>query len=192
VNDERRLLAEQIFERSRAYDTRQEDRRRRYRNVEPESARLLHMLVLATHPRRVLELGTSNGYSTIWLGDACEKVGASLVTVDRDATRLSEAAAHLRAASLNVELREEDAGAVLRDSSDGVWDFVFLDAERDAYAGYWPDLLRTLAPGGLLAIDNVRSHAEEVAEVSDVITAERSVVSEVVPVGAGLRLVVKQ
>jgi predicted O-methyltransferase YrrM len=80
----------------------------------------------------------------------------------------------------------------LRRASDGRWDFVFLDAERPAYAGYWPDLLRTLRPsGGLLAIDNMLSHADEVEDVTRLIDAEPSVESVLVPVGAGLRLVVR-
>ena len=50
-----------------------------------------------------------------------------------------------------MDVRVADAGDVLSESDDGAWGFVFLDAERPAYAGYWPDLLRTLAHGGLLA-----------------------------------------
>lgn len=185
-------LAARVLERSRAHDAAEPDRLRRYRNLEPESAELLALLVTAKGPRRVLELGTSNGYSTLWLGDACERTGAELVSVDVDAARQEEAAAHLREAGLGgVTLRAEDAGAVLRESADASWDLVFLDAERDAYASYWPDLRRTLAPGGLLAIDNVLSHAAEVAEVTGLIAADEGVETTVVPVGAGLRLAVR-
>jgi predicted O-methyltransferase YrrM len=189
----RHELAVRLLERSRAHDAAEPDRLRRYRNLEPESAGLLALLVIAKAPRRVLELGTSNGYSTLWLGDACEQVGAELVSVDVDADRQAEAAEHLREARLDrVALRIQDGGALLRGSPDGAWDLVFLDAERDAYAGWWPELRRTLAPGGLLAIDNVLSHAAEVAEVLAIIAADDAVESTVVPVGAGLRLVVRR
>jgi predicted O-methyltransferase YrrM len=188
----RQELAARVLERSREHDAGEPDRLRRYRNLEPDSARLLALLVLATAPRRVLELGTSNGYSTLWLGDACEQVGTQLVSVDVDGARQAEAAEHLREAGLEVTLREQDGGALLRESPDAAWDLVFLDAERDAYAGWWPDLRRTLAPGGLLAIDNVLSHAAEVAHVTALIGADAGVESTVVPVGAGLRLVVRR
>ena len=56
-----------------------------------------------------------------------------------------------------------DAAETLAQSESGIWDVVFLDAERGAYVGYWPDLLRALRVGGLLVVDNVLSHAEEVA-----------------------------
>ena len=181
-----------MLERSRAHDAAEPDRLRRYRNLEPDTARLLGLLVLATAPRRVLELGTSNGYSTLWLGDACEQVGAELVSVDVDAARQAEAAEHLREAGLDVTLHVQDGGALLREAPDAAWELVFLDAERDAYSGWWPDLRRTLAPGGLLSIDNVLSHEAEVAEVTGLIEGDPGVESTVLPVGAGLRLVVRR
>jgi predicted O-methyltransferase YrrM len=74
------------------------------------------------------------------------------------------ARANLALAGLAAELRTEDAAETLQQARDGYFDFVFLDAERSAYASYWPNLLRTLrADGGLLTIDNVLSHAQEVA-----------------------------
>lgn len=88
-----------------------------------------------------------------------------------------------------VELRTADAGTELASSGDGAYDFVFLDSERDAYVGYWEDLVRMLAPGGLVAVDNVLSHADEVAEFRALVEADPRVLSSVVPVGAGLMLI---
>ena len=65
---------------------------------------------------------------------------------------------------------------------------MFLDSERPAYPGYLPDLVRTLAPGGLLAVDNVQSHPHELVEFTELIEAEPELTQTVVPVGAGLRL----
>jgi predicted O-methyltransferase YrrM len=102
------------------------------------------------------------------------------------------ARATLERAGLAAELVTGDAGETLRASPDAAWDLVFLDAERPAYAGYWPDLLRTLRPGGgLLAIDNVVSHAAEVEDVTALIEAEPAVTTAFVPIGAGVRLVVR-
>ena len=103
----------------------------------------------------MLEVGTSNGYSTIWLADAARAVGAELTSVELDADRLRQAQANLEDAGLatGVELLNTDAGAVLRAGRSGIYDLVFLDAERSEYTGYWPELARVLAPGGLLAVD---------------------------------------
>jgi predicted O-methyltransferase YrrM len=141
----------------------------------------------------VLEIGTSNGYSTLWLADAVSATGGRLVTVDVDGERSAMAAANLGRAGLRelVELRVQDAALTLREAQDESVDLVFLDAERPAYAGYWPQLLRVLAPGGLLCVDNVHSHAAEVSELRELIAAERGVHEAVVPTGAGLLLVVR-
>jgi len=187
----RQRVAQEIFEDSRAHDADQADRRLRFRNVEPETAQLLAVLIRSTRARSILELGTSNGYSTIWLADAAETTEGTLVSVDIAPDRTELARANLARSGLDAELRTEDATRTLQEAPDGCWDFIFLDAERPAYAGYWPQLLRTLRPdGGLLAIDNVLSHADEVEHVTGLIEAEPSVESVLVPIGAGLRLVV--
>jgi predicted O-methyltransferase YrrM len=191
MNPDRRAVADELLAASREHDAAQEDRVARYRNLEPESAELLSVLVKAAAPQNILELGTSNGYSTIWLADAAEAVGARLVSAEIDGARTEQARGNLERAGLTADLRTQDAGELLRDTGDGEWGFVFLDAERPAYAGYWPDLLRVLAPGALLVIDNVISHAEQVEEVTSLIEAEPGVTSALVPIGAGLRVVVK-
>jgi predicted O-methyltransferase YrrM len=191
VDEARRTIAAELLAASRAHDAAQEDRLNRYRNLEPESAEMLAVLVRAMKPRTMLELGTSNGYSTIWLADAAETIGVELTSVEIDPERTAQAREQLNRAGLAPDLRVDDAGEVLRESGDGEWGFVFLDAERPAYAGYWPDLLRTLEPGGLLAIDNVLSHADQVEEVTALIEAEPSVTTALVPIGAGVRLVVR-
>jgi predicted O-methyltransferase YrrM len=191
VDEARRTIAAELLAASREHDAAQDDRLNRYRNLEPESAEMLAVLVRATRPRTILELGTSNGYSTIWLADAAAETGAQLTSVEIDPERTAQAREQLERAGLQADLRVQDAGELLRESEDDTWGFVFLDAERPAYAGYWPDLVRTLEPGGLLAIDNVLSHAEQVEEVTALIEAEPSVTTALVPIGAGVRLVVR-
>ena len=192
MNADRRAIAADVLAAARAHDATQADRLARFRNVEAETAELLGVVVRAARARRVLELGTSNGYSTIWLADAVEATGGAVTSVEIDPARTAMARANLERAGLAAELVTGDAGETLRVSADGAWDLVFLDAERPAYAGYWPDLLRVLRPGGgLLAIDNVVSHAAEVADVTALIEAEPAVTSALVPVGAGIRLVVR-
>jgi predicted O-methyltransferase YrrM len=188
----RRELAAEIHAAATEHDAAQADRLDRYRILEPETAELLAVLVKATGPRRLLELGTSIGYSTLWLADAAEAVGATLVSVELDAERSATARENLERAGLAADLRAEDAGEALRGSADESWDLIFLDAERPAYAGYWPDVLRSLAPRGLVAVDNVISHADQVEELLALMAAEPAVTTTQVPVGAGLQLAVKR
>jgi predicted O-methyltransferase YrrM len=187
----RRELAHEIITAARAHDALEANRQARFRNVEPDTAELLGVLIRASGARRILELGGSNGYSTIWLADAAQATGGEVTSVEIDAQRTAIARANLERAGLSAQLRTQDAAQALAGAPDDWWDFVFLDAERSAYAAYWPDLLRSLRPGGgLLVIDNVLSHPDEVAALGGLIESEPSVCSTVVPIGAGLRLVV--
>ena len=187
----RRELLEQLYRDSRAHDASQEDRLLRFRNVEPESAALLAVLIRATDARRLLEIGTSNGYSTIWLADAADATGGRVVSVEVDAARTALARENLQRARLTADLRTEDAATTLAQAADGSFDFVFLDAERSAYVSYWPALVRTLAPAGLLVVDNVLSHEDQLVEFSALVDADSRVTTTVVPIGAGLRLAVR-
>jgi predicted O-methyltransferase YrrM len=192
MDEARRDLLQQLYRESREHDAAQEDRLLRFRNVEPESAALLGVLIRATAAQRLLEIGTSNGYSTIWLADAAEATGGELVSLEIDPERTELARANLARAGLEADLRTQDAAEALADWPDGAWDFVFLDAERPHYVSYWPDLVRTLAPAGLLVVDNVLSHADQLVEFTALVETDSRVITTVVPIGAGLRVAVRE
>lgn len=175
------------------HDAGKTDRLERLRNLEPDTAALLALLVRATGARRVLELGTSNGYSTVWLADAVASNEGGLTSVELDPERTTQAAQNLEQAGLRrfVDLRIQDAADTLRQSDDAEWDMIFLDAERPAYAGYWPDLVRVLRPRGVLAVDNVLSHASEVEEFRALVSADERVSEALAPTGAGALLIVR-
>jgi predicted O-methyltransferase YrrM len=193
MDPELEQLLETLYEEGRGYDASTGDRRERLRNVEPESARMLAVLIRALKPCVILELGTSNGYSTIWLADAARAIGARVTSVEVDPGRAAQAQQNLQLASLreHVELRLEDALETLADAPESSWDLIFLDAERPAYPSYWPDLLRTLRPSGLLVVDNAISHEHELIEFRELVERDERVTDSLVPIGAGMLLVVK-
>jgi predicted O-methyltransferase YrrM len=194
VNRERERLLEELAAFGRAYDAERSDRRERLRNLEPESARLLWLLLRVIRARDVLELGTSNGYSTIWLADAVTDTGGHVTTIEIDAERARMAEENFARAGLDqrIELRVADAGEALAASPRNAWDVIFLDAERPHYVGYWPDLVRSLRPLGLLAVDNVLSHADELGDFRHIVDDAAEVAAMVVPTGAGLFLITKE
>ena len=191
MNAERRALATEILAAAREHDAAQEDRLDRFRVLEPETAELLAFLVRVTRARDVLEIGTSIGYSTLWLADAVADTGGRLASVEIDQARSDRARETLGRAGLRAALIVGDGATVLRSSADAAYDLVFLDAERPAYAGYWPDVLRVLRPGGLVAIDNVLSHPDQVTEILALIADEPAVTGTLVPIGAGLQLALR-
>ena len=193
MDDKLRALLDELYRDGLRYDDSQADRLNRRRNLEPDAAALLSVVIQAMGARNVVEIGTSNGYSTIWLADAVRARDGRVLSVDTDGAAQQVAAANLAAAGLGelVELHLGDGGAALAGLTDGGTDVLFLDSERPEYPGWWPHPVRVLRPGGLLVVDNVLSHPDEVAPFLRLIEGEPALTATVVPVGKGELLAVK-
>jgi predicted O-methyltransferase YrrM len=193
MDPERGALLAALAAHGREHDAARADRRERLRNVEPETAAMLAVLVRALRAARLLEIGTSNGYSTIWLADAAEAHGGRVLSVDVDEGRQQQARENIARAGLrqSVELRIEDAARTLADLPEGAIDFIFLDAERPAYVSYWEDLVRVLAAPGLLVVDNAVSHADEMNEFRGLAEGDGRVSAALVEVGAGVLVIAR-
>jgi predicted O-methyltransferase YrrM len=193
VDPDRRAIAAEVFTAGRGYDAAQPNRLDRLRNVEPQTGELLGVLVRASGSRRILEVGTSNGHSTLWLADAAEAVGGRVETLDIDPRRTQLACANLERAGLGAiaDCRTIGAAQALAEYPEAAWDFVFLDAERPEYPGYWPNLRRALAPGATLAIDNAISHESELQSFNRLLGDDPQLTSALVPIGAGLIVAVR-
>ena len=177
----------------KANDAATAERPRRMLNITRDTGELLAVLVRATLARRVLEIGTSNGYSTLWLAEAARSVGGSVTTVESSEfkARLAEENFSRSGLAARIDLVRDDAGRVLARSESSGFDFVFLDSERSEYPGWWPDLRRVLRPGGLLVVDNATSHEQEMAPFVALVRADAGFVTALVPVGNGEFVAVK-
>ncbi|WP_038343722.1 O-methyltransferase [Acinetobacter sp. A47] len=181
-----------LYDQFKQHDAQQSDRLSRYRNIEVESAKLLAMLIRSQQAKRILEIGTSTGYSTLWLAEAAQSVGGKVQTLEID--RLRSAQAHKYAQEFGLEQQVDfwvgDAVDFLAQTTQ-VFDFILLDAERVDYVSYWDDLKRLLQnAGSTLMIDNVISHAAEVKSFLELIKNDDDYMSTILPVGAGLCMVV--
>jgi predicted O-methyltransferase YrrM len=175
-----------LFDRGRDHDAAEPDRLRRRRNLEPATAELLTLVLRIAGARDIVEIGTSNGYSAIWLADAARATGGTVTSVD--VAPWPGLADNLLAAGVDVRLVLADGGAFLADRPDASVDLLFLDAERVEYDRWWPHPVRVLRPGGVLAIDNVLSHPGEVAPILARLGAFPALVGSTVAVGKGLYL----
>lgn len=188
-----RTLLKSLHQAGVEHDAKRSDRLLRRRNLEPDSAALLAVVLRAANARSMVEIGTSNGYSTIWFADVLRANGGEpLLSVDLDGAVQQEAAENLARAGLGdyVRLRQADGGGVLSELADGSVDALFLDSERPEYPGWWPHPKRVLRPGGLLIVDNVLSHPDEVADFLALVEADGQFTSTVAAVGKGLLLAV--
>jgi predicted O-methyltransferase YrrM len=192
VADLAALLAE-LEEFGKQNDATITDRPRRMLNITRDTGEFLAVLVKAMHAARVLEIGTSNGYSTLWLAQAVRAIGGAVTTVEMAELKIRmarETFARSGLASL-ITVVHDDAGRVLKRTADGSYDLVFLDSERPEYPGWWPDLRRVLRPGGLLVVDNATSHPEQMAPFVALVTADATFTTSLVPVGNGEFLAVR-
>ena len=190
----RQTFLDELYAHGRAHDERREDRAQRLRNVEPETAELLGVLVRAMqrharardrHLQRLLD-DLARRRRRGRRRHASSRSRSRPSAPPRRVDNVAEAGV-----ADFVELRTQDAAEALRSFADDAFDLIFLDAERPLYAGYWPDLMRVLRPNGLLVVDNTLSHAKELVEFSELVYSAPQVTSTLVTVGAGVLLIVK-
>lgn len=167
-------------------DARETERPRRMLNITPDTGRLLWILVRSTRARRLLEVGTSNAYSTIWLADAARGTDGRVITLEADGGKIALARDNLGRAGCadRVELLAGRAADTLGTLA-GPFDFVFLDADRPSYLTYLELVLPKVVPGGLIVADNVTSHASELAAYLARVKSHPQLFSVTIPVGKG-------
>lgn len=137
-----------------------------YLNVPYQDGKVLHDLALRLGAKRILEIGTSTGHSTIWLAWAAAKTGGKVTTIEIDRGRHERALANFRRAGIAeyVDARLGDAHELVK-TLPGPWDFVFQDADKEWYLQYFLDLDPKMAPGGCYTAHNVaRPTAREVRD----------------------------
>jgi predicted O-methyltransferase YrrM len=193
VSDSLEALKTELERLGASNDGATAERSRRMLNITRDTGEFLSVLVRATLARRVLEIGTSNGYSTLWLAEAIRAIGGAVTTVEFSEYKVGLASANFARSGLApyITLVHDDAAHLLRRSEQSSFDFIFLDSERSEYLGWWPQLRRVLRPGGLLVVDNATSHADQLAPFVAVVHADPLFAASLVPVGNGEFLAVK-
>src|SRR5882672_9323009 len=165
MNNQLQELLAELEQFGNGNDSATTERSRKMLNITRDTGEFLSVLVRATVARRVLEIGTSNGYSTLWLADAARAIGGCVTTVELAEYKVGLASANFRRSGLSpfITLVHDDAGRLLQRSEPSAYDLIFLDSERPEYPNWWPHLRRVLRPGGLLIVDNATSHVEQMA-----------------------------
>lgn len=158
----------------------------RLRAITPDVGQFLVTLIAATGARTIVEVGTSSGYSTLYLATGARQTGGRVLTFEVDPAKVELATETFAAAGVAdiVELRHEDGVAGLGSFS-GQADLVFLDAEKAAYLGALEPAIIALRSGGLLVADNLISHEAELASFREEALADPRLVGLVVPIGKG-------
>lgn len=140
-------------------------------SVPRKDGEFLHFLIKATRSRNILEVGTSHGFSAIWMGLALEETGGRITTIEIDKERYNLARKHVSEAGLSQRITciKGDAHAeVVR--LDGPFDFVFLDADKEGQLDYFNKLYpKKLVPGGILTVHNAIRQASSMKDYLEMI-----------------------
>ena len=130
-------------------------------NVPREDGRLLRLLTETNGAKNVVEIGTSNGYSGIWLCLALQTTGGKLTTHEIDANRAALARENFKKAGVDklITLVEGDAHEMVKNLKDPI-DVLFIDADKEGYFDYLNKLLPLMRPGGLILAHNVNRRGE--------------------------------
>jgi len=158
----------------------------RLRQISPETGRLLALLASAAPQGTILEIGTSAGYSGLWLSLACIQNQRRLTTFELSPTKASLAAETFRLAEVEpfVELVNGDALAHLPNYRQIA--FCFLDTAKALYQACFELVVPRLVPGGWLVADNVISHAQELQPFLDQALRDERLDATIIPIGKGL------
>lgn len=189
MDDDLRALLSELKEFGRENDAQEQDRSKKMLNLEPETAHLLTILIRSSRSKQILEIGTSNGYSTIWLAWAAQQTGGHVTSIDHNPAKHEQAETNLRRAGLRetVDLRQGDAQEIVT-SLPGPFDFVFFDADRRSAPAQLELLLPKLSPGALVLHDNALSHPDEIADYLKTIGSLPQFDHLVLPIGKGLSI----
>jgi caffeoyl-CoA O-methyltransferase len=162
----------------------------RTRNLERDTGCWLVLLARATDAREVLEIGSSNGVSTIWLAAAARLNGGKVTGTEILPERAADANRNLADAGLDAVARvvAGDARTTVA-SLPGPFDIVFIDAEKDDYVDHFQAVADRVGPGGLILADNVISH--DLSEYQAMLRSRSDVETVTIAIGRGVEFTLK-
>jgi caffeoyl-CoA O-methyltransferase len=157
----------------------------RLRQIPPETGKFLALLAANAPEGMYLEIGTSAGYSALWIAIACEQSGRTLHTFEvlPEKVKLARETFHVAQADNIINLVEGDVRDYFGQFEDIA--FCFLDAEKEVYGECYEAVIPRLVKGGLLIADNIISHQETLKPVLDRALTDKRVDALIVPIGKG-------
>lgn len=164
-------------------------REQRARQIARTTGQFLFALVSPQTDCEVLEIGSSRGYSTIWLAAGARTLGGHVVTLELDPAKIEVWHRNVGDAGLDewADLVPGDAFQTLPRIED-VFDVVFLDAEKEDYEALFRLARTKLEPGAIVVADNVLSHADALGAYSQARRSDPTLESVTVPLDRGLEL----
>jgi len=177
-----------------------EKTRSEFWNLDRNCANFLNILIKIKNARRVLEIGTSNGYSGLWILSALKQTGGKLTTIEFWEKRQSIARANfsLCVPDVPVEPKIGSAVVVLEDLLEEIqkgkrpkFDFVFIDANKKEYIKYFELVDKMLENKGVIVADNILSHYKKVEDYVKTLQQREDYQSQIIDMGTGMMYSIK-
>ncbi len=150
-------------------------------NVPASDGRLLYDLIIEKGYKRGLEIGTSNGYSGLWLGLALQKTGGTLITIEIEKNRAEKARENFKNAGLDkvIDSRINDAFREIPEI-EGDFDFIFIDAWKPDYFEFYKLLRLRIKPGGAITAHNVISAGRQMQDFLNAIREDPELETKII------------
>ncbi len=160
-------------------------RMQRLRQVPPETGKFIALLAASAPDGAYIEVGTSAGYSTLWLALACRAVNRRITTFEilPEKACIARETFQMTGVEDVVELVEGDARTILPQHRNIA--FCFLDAEKEIYGEIYDLIIPRMVPGGILVADNAINYRETLQPMLDRAMGDQRVDALVVPIGTG-------
>lgn len=160
-------------------------RLKRLRQIPPETGKFISILAASAPEGEFIEIGTSAGYSTLWITLACKLIGNKIITFEilEEKIKLAKKTFQLTDMEDYVELIEGDARNYLKNYKNIA--FCFLDAEKEVYEECYDIIIPNMVKGGLLIADNAINHYETLKPMINKALSDQRVDALAVPIGKG-------
>lgn len=168
-----------------------EETQKQFWNIARVTGEFLYTLIKAEGSKNVLEIGTSNGYSGIWLGKAVKENGGHLTTIEFYDKRLDVAKENFKTCGVSDVITTLKGSALMHLEylpDDFEIDFAFVDANKSEYIKYFEFIDKHMKKSGIIACDNVLSHEAKCKPFIDAINSNPNYENVVIPLPAGLSL----
>jgi len=163
-------------------------------NVSHQTANFMSMLIKASNRKNILELGTSNGYSTLWIADALKYTNGHLTTIEFWEKRQCLARDYISKCALSdyVTFKIGQAYDIITEElQNETYDMVFIDANKQEYIKFFEAVHPLLKKGGIILADNITSHAKKVQPFVEAITNHKDYQVQILDLPDGMLMAYK-
>ena len=155
-------------------------------------------------PKRILEIGTSTGYSSLWFADAVLGLKTEILTIEQSKKKIEVATRNFKSAGVSkiIQIKQGNAKDILnqmlkefrKNKSRKYFDFIFIDADKEEYRFYFDASLKLLKKGGIIAADNIiypERFQMYIKKYMDYVYTKKNIQTSIIPIGNGQQISIK-